>query len=42
MSQENLEVVRAGLEAWQRGDEAAAMEAFGPEIEFPLVSATGR
>lgn len=39
MSKENVEVVRACLEAWQRGDEAAAMEAFGPEIEFRLVSA---
>jgi uncharacterized protein len=39
MSQENVEIVRACLEAWQRGDEAMAMNALAPDIEINLVGA---
>jgi uncharacterized protein len=39
MSQENVEIVRACLEAWQRGDEATAMNALAPDIEINLVGA---
>jgi ketosteroid isomerase-like protein len=34
MSQENIHVVRAGIEAWNRRDWDAAMVAFHPEIEW--------
>jgi ketosteroid isomerase-like protein len=33
MSQENVEIVRAALEAAQRGDEAAVMDSMAPDIE---------
>jgi ketosteroid isomerase-like protein len=36
MSQENVEVVRRGYEAFNRGDFDAAMEVVHPEIEFVL------
>jgi hypothetical protein len=39
MSQENVELVRRCLEAWQRGDEAAAMQALAPDIEVNLAGA---
>jgi ketosteroid isomerase-like protein len=39
MSQENVEIVRGCLAAWQRGDEAAAMQALAPDIEINLVGA---
>jgi ketosteroid isomerase-like protein len=34
MSQENVEVVRAGIEAWNAGDRDRALSVFHPEIEF--------
>ena len=34
MSQENVEIVRAGIEAWNAGDRNRAMNVFEPEIEF--------
>ena len=34
MSQENVEVVRAFFEAWNRREEETQTEAFAPEIEF--------
>ncbi len=36
MSEENVGIVRACLEAFQRGDYETAMEAFDPEIEYDL------
>jgi ketosteroid isomerase-like protein len=33
MSQENVELVRAALAAWNRGDYAAALEHVAPEIK---------
>ena len=36
MSQENVEVVRRSLDAFQRGDFDAAMEALDPRIEYDL------
>jgi ketosteroid isomerase-like protein len=36
MSQENVEIVRRGYEAFNRGDFDAAMEVVHPEIEFVL------
>jgi ketosteroid isomerase-like protein len=36
MSQENLEIVRRSIEAFQRGDYEAAMEAIDTEIEYDL------
>jgi ketosteroid isomerase-like protein len=34
MSQENVEVVRVGIEAWNAGDTDRALSVFDPEIEF--------
>jgi ketosteroid isomerase-like protein len=34
MSQENVEIVRAGIEAWNAGDRDRALSVFDPEIEF--------
>jgi ketosteroid isomerase-like protein len=34
MSEENVEVVRAGIEAWNAGDSDRAMTVFDPGIEF--------
>jgi ketosteroid isomerase-like protein len=34
MSQENVEIVRAGIEAWNAGDRDRAMSVFDPELEF--------
>jgi ketosteroid isomerase-like protein len=39
MSQQNVEIVRGCLEAWQRGDRATAMESLAPDIEINLVGA---
>jgi ketosteroid isomerase-like protein len=36
MSEENVAVVRASFEAFRRGDNESAMEAFDPEIEYDL------
>jgi ketosteroid isomerase-like protein len=36
MSQENVEVVRRSLDAFERGDFDAAMEALDPRIEYDL------
>jgi ketosteroid isomerase-like protein len=36
MSQENVEVVRRSLDAFQRGDFDAAMEALDPRVEYDL------
>jgi ketosteroid isomerase-like protein len=34
VSRENVEIVRRGYEAWARGDMAAVLDAFDPEIEW--------
>jgi ketosteroid isomerase-like protein len=34
MSEENMEIVRAGIEAWNAGDRNRAVSVFDPEIEF--------
>ena len=34
MSEENVEVVRAGIEAWNAGDRNRAMSVFDPKIEL--------
>ena len=34
MSQENVEMVRAGFEAFNRGDFDAMLESYDPEVEF--------
>ena len=36
MSRENVEIVRASFESFQRGDYDAAMDVFDPEIEYDL------
>jgi len=36
MSQENVEVLRSGYEAWNRGDRDAAFESLEPEFELQL------
>ena len=36
MSEENVEVVRSALDAWNRGDYEAAQAAFDPEIEVEM------
>ena len=36
MSEENVGIVRACLQAFQRGDYETAIEAFDPEIEYDL------
>jgi ketosteroid isomerase-like protein len=36
MSRENVEIVRASFESFQRGDYDAAMDAFDQEIEYDL------
>ena len=36
MSQENVEVLRRGYEAWNRGDRDAAFESLEPEFELQL------
>jgi uncharacterized protein len=33
MSQENVEIIKAGYEAWNRGDMAAVIEGYDPDIE---------
>jgi ketosteroid isomerase-like protein len=41
MSEENLEVVRRAVDAWNRGDPLPAAESYHPEVEFvPLRAAT--
>ena len=39
MSRENVEVLRRGLEAWNRGDLEAMLEALDPEVEMTPVIA---
>ena len=39
MSQENIEVVRRSFDAWNRGDLAAYLGCFDPEVEW---TTTGR
>jgi ketosteroid isomerase-like protein len=34
MSEENVEIVRAGIEAWNEGDRDRALSVFDPAIEF--------
>jgi ketosteroid isomerase-like protein len=34
MSEENVEIVRAGFEAWNAGDRERALSLFDPDIEF--------
>jgi ketosteroid isomerase-like protein len=41
MSQENVEIVRRGYEAWLRGDLDAASEDFAPDIELDMSRAIG-
>ena len=36
MSEENVEVVRAGIEAWNRGDWDAALKDMAPGAEFDM------
>ena len=37
MSQENVEVVRTMMDAWNRGDYAAAIESFAPDVRTECV-----
>ena len=41
MSQENVEIVRRGYEAWLRGDVDAGSEDFAPDFELDLSRAIG-
>ena len=41
MSQENVEIVRAAIEAYNRGDVDAAFKDVGPEFEFDQTRAVG-
>jgi ketosteroid isomerase-like protein len=41
MSQENVEMVRAGLDAWSRGDWDIALRDAGPDLEYDLSRALG-
>jgi ketosteroid isomerase-like protein len=41
MSQENVEMVRRGYEAWLRGDVDAGSENFAPDFELDLSRAIG-
>ena len=34
MSQENVEIVRRGIDAWNRGDRAEALAHYAPEAEW--------
>ena len=36
VSEKNVEIVRGSIESFMRGDEAAAMVCFDPEIEYDL------
>jgi ketosteroid isomerase-like protein len=42
MSQENVEIVRAGIDAYNRGDLEAALKDAAPDFEFDLTRALGR
>ena len=41
MPQENVQIVRAGLDAFNRGDVDAAFEDFAPDFEFDMSRAIG-
>ena len=41
MSQENVEIVRAGLDAWNRGDWDTALKDAAPDLEYDLSRALG-
>jgi ketosteroid isomerase-like protein len=41
MSQENVELVRGALEAWNRGDWEAILEDAGPDFELDMSRAAG-
>jgi ketosteroid isomerase-like protein len=41
MSQENIEIVRAGIDAYNRGDLEAALKEAAPDFEFDLSRARG-
>ena len=41
MSQENVQIVRAGLDAFNRGDVDTAFEDFAPDFEFDMSRAIG-
>ena len=34
MSQENVEIVRRGIDAWNRGDRDAVLAAYAPDVEW--------
>jgi ketosteroid isomerase-like protein len=41
MSQENVEILRAALDAFNRGDLEAALKDFAPDFEFDFSQAIG-
>jgi ketosteroid isomerase-like protein len=41
MSQENVEIVRAAIEAWSRGDWDTALTYVAPDVEYDLSRAIG-
>jgi uncharacterized protein len=41
MSQENVEIVRAAIDAWNRGDWDAVLKDTAPDFEFDLSRAVG-
>jgi ketosteroid isomerase-like protein len=41
MSRENVEIVRAYIDAWNRGDQDAALKYLAPEFELDFSRATG-
>ena len=41
MSEENVEIVRAAIDAYNRGDHEAALKDAAPELEYDLSRATG-
>jgi ketosteroid isomerase-like protein len=41
MSQENVEIVRASIDAWNRGDWDAALKAAAPSFEFDFSRSVG-
>ena len=41
MSQENVEIVRAGIDAWSRGDWDTALRDAAPDLEYDLSHARG-
>ena len=34
MSQENVEIIKRGYEAWKRGDMASVFDGYAPEVEY--------